>query len=87
MVNNETEREIGGSEDSGERDKSELVKQTEAANAAVERMVKAKEEIDAAEAKRALGGVIDAGKETKKEEKVVDPIQYSKDALAGKFNR
>ena len=56
MENNEDKDKVGKPEDTGEGDKSELAKQTEAANATIERMVKAKEELDAAEAKRKLGG-------------------------------
>ena len=49
------------SSDSGKGDKSELVKQTEQANLAAERLEKAKEELEAAEAKRRLGGGSEAG--------------------------
>ncbi len=64
------EEPTGGSE---EGDKSALVKETEAANAAAERMEKATEELNAAEAKRRLGGVTDAGQApVKKEETAIE---------------
>ncbi len=48
-------------DDSGKRDKSELAKETDAANEAAERLEKAKEDLDIAEAKRSLGGMTEAG--------------------------
>ncbi len=74
MVDEEQEEEEGQSpaDDSGDGDKSELAIETEAANAAAERMEKAKEEIDAAEAKRRLGGTAEAGISKPKPKKLSD---------------
>ena len=84
---NEEQTKIGTTEDSGEGDKSELVKQTEAAHAAAERMEKAKEELNAAEARKRLGGTTEAG--NVKEEKKVDPKEkakeYAKSIMTGKI--
>ena len=63
-------------DNSGEGDKSELAKETDAANAAAERMEKATEELKAAEAKQKLSGVIPAGQATKKEEEET-PAEYT----------
>lgn len=52
-------------EDNADGDKSELAKETDAANAAAERMEKATEELNAAEAKRRLGGTSEGGIESK----------------------
>ena len=61
--------------DSGKGDKSELVKQTEQANLAAERLEKAKEELEAAEAKRRLGGGSEAGQPQEKKEET--PKEYN----------
>ena len=63
------------SSDSGKGDKSELVKQTEQANLAAERLEKAKEELEAAEAKRRLDGGSEAGQPQEKKEET--PKEYN----------
>ena len=74
------------SADAGEGDKSELVKQTDAANAAAERLEKAKKELDAAEALRRLGGGSEAGQEPVKP-KEEEPVSYMEKALSGELNK
>jgi len=87
MKDNEKQGEVEESEDSGEGDKSKLAIETEAANAAAERMENAKEELNAAEARKRLGGTTEAG--NVKEEKKVDPKEkakeYAKSIMTGKI--
>ncbi len=73
-----------GAGDSEEGDKSELVKQTEAANAAAERMEKATEELNAAEARRRLGGTTEAGTPAEKKEET--DKEYKDRVMSGKSN-
>lgn len=70
----ETKKEEPAPDNAGEGDKSELAKETDAANAAAERMEKATEELNAAEAKRRLGGVTEAGQTPEKKEET--PKEY-----------
>lgn len=84
MVKDDKEEE-SASDDTGEGDKSELAKETDAANAAAERMEKATEELKAAEARRRLGGTTEAGGEAPKPPEI-DNVEYAKDAMAGKLN-
>lgn len=76
MDEQEINKESEKSDDTkDEGNKSELAKETDAANIAAERMEKATEELNAAEAKRRLGGIAEGGiqKEKPKEE---TPLEY-----------
>ena len=55
-----------------EEEKPEIVKQTDAANAAADRMEKATAELNKAEAKARLGGVTTGGKEENKPKEETD---------------
>ena len=66
--------------DSDKGNQSELAKETEQANVASERMEKATEELNAAEARRRLGGVTEAGQQTQ----IVSP-EDKKKARASEF--
>ena len=80
----EGEGEEKTADDTGEGDKSELVKQTELANAAAERMEKATEELNAAEARRKLGGMTEAGQVEKK--KPLTPEEVAERVAKGDMN-
>ena len=86
--NNEKEGEKSESENSGDGNQSELSKQTNAANAAAERMELATEALKAEQAKARLGGVTDAGQEKKPEAKDESDHEYrvrvNKEMAAGK---
>lgn len=74
-------------DDSGDGNQSELVKQTDAANAAAERMELATQALKAEQAKARLGGVTEAGqkKEEKKEESDHDyRVRVNKEMASGK---
>ena len=75
-----TSKEGAGDSEAG--DKSELVKQTELANAAAERMEKATEELNAAEARRRLGGTTEAGTPAEKKEETAK--EYKDRIVSGK---
>ncbi len=82
----EKQKAADGNSDKG--DKSELVKETEQANAASERMEKATEELNAAEAKRRLGGVTEAGQSpakepTEEDKKKAKASEFFKDTALG----
>ena len=64
-----------GKDDNDKGNQSELSKQTKLANAAAERLEKAKEELDAAQAKARLGGFSEGGQD-QKEEKEETPHEY-----------
>ncbi len=74
---------VGESDDTGKGDKSQLAIETEAANAAAERMEQAKEELEAAEARTRLGGTTEAG--GVKEEKVKTPLEEAKSYVKDNF--
>ena len=73
--NKDKQGEEKTTDDKDAGDKSELSKQTDAANAAAERMEKATEEFKAAEAKARLGGVTEAGQTQEKKEET--PKEYN----------
>ncbi len=77
------EDKVGKPEDTGEGDKSKLAIETEAANAAAERMETAKEELEAAEARTRLGGTTEAG--SVKEEKVKTKEEAAKAYIKENF--
>ena len=79
----EEDKQKNADADPDKGDKSELVKQTESANAAAERMEKATEELNAAEARRRLGGGSEAG--GAKEEKVKTTQEAAKDYIDKNF--
>jgi hypothetical protein len=70
-------------EDNGDGDKSELAKETDSANAAAERMEKATEELNAAEARRRLGGTAEAGQTPKKQTEDEKWAEGAKERYAG----
>ena len=70
-------------EDNADGDKSELAKETDSANAAAERMEKATEELNAAEARRKLGGTAEAGQTPKKETEDEKWAKGAKERYAG----
>ncbi len=80
---NEENKEPETPENTGEGDISKLAKETASANAAAERMEKAKEELDAATAQARLGGITEAGQvqEVKKEETA---LEYKDRIMSGK---
>lgn len=73
------------STDTGEGDKSEMAKETDAANAAAERLEKANEKKENLIAKAKLAGVAEAGQETKKKEPLSD-IEYAEAMERGEVN-
>ena len=82
---NEETGKVGESKDSGEGDKSKLAVETEAANAAAERMENAKEELEATEARTRLGGTAEAGSVKEKPKRLTN-TEYSDAMEKGEVN-
>jgi hypothetical protein len=73
-------------DDKEDGDKSELAKETDAANAAAERMEKATEELNAAEARRRLGGTAEAGAQPKPKPAKLTDTEYAEALEKGEVN-